>query len=159
MTVPPSSAIVRSMSLKALSAELAPLVGGPVGPAALTSAAAEQLTGLLAEPFVFLRRLNEPVRIIGGSIPGEEQISIRPAAAQRWYDRGHTLYVMRADTRHELLRKQLLALGELVPHDFGSVGVFVSPAGAVYEWHFDQYDNITVQIASTRCSLRSRRGS
>lgn len=88
--------------------------------------------------------------VVGGSIPGEEQISIRPAAARRWYDRGHTLYVMRAEGRHELLRKHLLALGELVPHDFGSVGVFVSPAGAVSEWHFDQYDNITVQLGGSK---------
>jgi hypothetical protein len=140
--------------------ELARVAGDRSRPSPVTPLGQEALAPLvqeLADPWCFLRRLKEPVRILGGSIPGEEVVLARPDSLHRWYDKGHTLYVTRAERGSESLRAYLQALREVVPHDFGAVGVFVSPEAAVSAWHFDRLEGLNIQLSGAkRWSLAAR---
>ncbi len=106
--------------------------------------------GLLDDPWRFLATRGARMRVLGGSLPGEERVFCTADRGPQWFARGHTLYWMTAEDGVGELRT---ALAELCPrwgHMQGHAGIFVSPAAACSAWHFDALDNVSIQLTGTK---------
>ena len=102
--------------------------------------------GLVDDPWGFFAARGARLRVLGGSLPGEERVFCAPELGARWLERGHTLYWMTAEVGVPELRDALEGLGEEWGFTGGHAGIFVSPPRAVSTWHFDVLHNLNVQL-------------